>query len=79
MKRVLLLLVIGAILFALAFSCASEEKQETKPEEGDSIEQETLKVGESDSASVDSVSKAAKAIEQETLTRGEEEPEDQPR
>ena len=43
MKRVMLLLVIGTVVFVLSFACGSDPK-ETKPKEGDTIIQETLKV-----------------------------------
>ena len=43
MKRIILLLVIGAVVFVLSFACASDPK-ETKPKEGDTTIQETLKV-----------------------------------
>lgn len=74
MKRLILLLVIGAVVFALSFACTTDQKQQTKPEEGDTIEQETLGLPEGDSADTQGVSKVAGAIEQETLQRGEEEP-----
>ncbi len=78
MKRFILLLVIGAVVFVLSFSCGSD-KTETKPEEGGAIEQETLGDGEDDSTASQPVPEEGQAIEQETLTRGEEEPEDKPR
>ncbi len=79
MKRIILLLVIGVVAMALAFSCSGDPKKETEPDKGDTIEQETLKVGEDDSTAGQPVSEKAKAIEQETLTRGQEDPEDQTR
>ncbi len=78
MKRLLLLLVIGAVVFVLSFACGSD-KTETKPEEGDTIEQETLSGGEDDSTAGQPVPEKAQAIEQETLTRGEDEPQEKGR
>lgn len=46
MKRIMLLMVIGVIAMALAFSCSGDPKKETKPDIGDTTTQETLQVTE---------------------------------
>jgi hypothetical protein len=75
MKRIILLLVIGVIAMALAFSCSGDPKKETKPDTGDTTIQETLKVTEepgSDSTTGTPSPAPPKGIIQETLQVPEE-------
>ncbi len=77
MKRVMLLLVIGVIAMALVFSCGADSKKETKPDEGDTTTQETLKVTEepgSDSTPGTPQPESPPGITQETLQVVPEEP-----
>jgi hypothetical protein len=70
MKRLIPLLLIGIIVFVLAFACGTSEKAEEHPEEGDSIEVGTLKTTEGDDSVPDT--QTEKAIEQDTLQHQKE-------
>ncbi len=77
MKRVMLLLVIGTVVFALAYGCKSDSGQQEKLDEVDSITQETLKVTEepgSDSTPGTPQPVPSPGITQETLQVVPEEP-----